>query len=227
MTIHFISSNRGQAGKSWLIRAMTEIFARTDDRMIVVDASSDKHIGLTYSPTFNLAYDIRFSSLDCCAADRLLDFGMENTLIVKVPASDHQAFLQWVRDTELISLNFPVYYWSVSTGKDQYPPEILDLFGQNCFLVNNYHYHLNFRDLSQPRFDAERQMTLRSICVQPSEVYQIEISRIPLSRLTEEIDTQILTRSRIYRFLTESEKELELIISQIAGNFARGQMCHF
>jgi hypothetical protein len=226
MTIHFISSNRGQAGKSWFIRAMTEIFARTDDRIIVVDASSDKHIGLTYSPAFNLAYDIRFSALDCCAADRLLDFGTENTLIVKVPASDHQAFLQWVRDTELTSLDFSCYYWFVSTGKDQYPSAIIDLFGKNCFLVNNHH-HINLRALPQPQFDAERQVMFSSFSVQPIEVHQIEISRKTLACFAEETNTQILTSSRIYRFLNETEKELELIIRQISNNCGQGQMCYF
>jgi hypothetical protein len=199
--IHFISSNRGQAGKSWFIRALVEVLARTDDRIIVVDASMDKRIGMTYSPAFNQAFNLQFSDRNPYEIDRLLDFGTEHTLIVKVPASDHQAFLEWAQDIDINSLGFPCFYWFVSTGKEDYPPEILDLFGQQAFLVENHHFRENFKSFEQPVFDDTKRVILSGLINNPIEIYQIENSQQPLSSFVSNPQVPLLTKSRIYRLI--------------------------
>jgi hypothetical protein len=223
MSLHFINSTYGQAGKSWFIRAIVEIFARTDDRIIVVDASIDKRIGMTYSPAFNRAYDLQFSSQDACAIDKLLDFGADNTVIVKLPASDLHHLIRWGRDTDIQTLGFPCYYWFVSTGRDDYPFAVLDLFGdRNCFLVENHDRARNFRAFGQPEFDPERVVRLPCITTDPVEIYRIEHSQKPLAALMETADLPILTKSRIYRFLQNTAESLEPIATR---NFYRDRMC--
>jgi hypothetical protein len=211
MSIHFIGSDRGQAGKSWFIRALVEVLARTDDRIIVVDASVDKRIGMTYSPTFNRAFDLQFSTSAIYDLDLLLDLGVEHTVVVKIPANDRQVFIRWAQETEIESLGFPCCYWFVSTGKEDYPSEILDLFGQQAFLVENHHFRENFKTFEQPDFDDRKRTILSGLIRMPIQIHLIENSQQPLSVFLNSPEVQILTRSNIYRFIKTAAEGIELI----------------
>jgi hypothetical protein len=224
MTIHFISSDRGQAGKSWFIRALVEVLARTDERIIVVDASMDKRIGMTYSPAFNQAYNLQFATQAFYDLDVLLDLGSEHTLIVKIPASDREVFIQWVRESEIDSLGFPCFYWFVSTGKEDYPPEILDLFGQQAFLVENHHFRENFKSFEQPVFDETKRVILLGLINNPIEIYQIENSQQPLSCFVSNPQVPLLTRSRIYRLINTLADGVESISTHSSH---RDRMSHY
>jgi hypothetical protein len=211
MSIHFIGSDRGQAGKSWFIRALIEVLAPSDERIIVVDASMDKRIGMTYSPTFNRAFNLQFSTSAVYDLDLLIDLGLEHTLIVKIPANDKQVFIRWVRETEIESLGFPCFYWFVSSGKEDYPPEILDLFGQQAFLVENHHFRENFKSFEQPGFDEMKRVVLSGMIRNPTEIYQIENSQQPLTVFLKDPKIPLLTRTRIYRLIKGVAEGIELI----------------
>jgi hypothetical protein len=224
MSIHFIGSDRGQAGKSWFIRALVEVLARTDERIIVVDASSDKRIGTTYSPTFNRAFDLQFSTQAIYDLDLLLDLGLEHTVVVKIPANDKQVFIRWARETEIRSLGFPCFYWFVSTGKEDYPSEILDLFGQQAFLVENHHFCENFKTFEQPDFDETRRVILLGMIRNPQEIYQIENSQQPLAHFLNDSKISLLTRTRIYRLIKGVAEGIELISTHSSH---RDRMSHY
>ena len=213
MSIHFIGSERGQAGKSWFIRALVEVLAPSDERIIVVDASVDKRIGMTYSPTFNRAFDLQFSTSAIYDLDLLLDLGVEHTVVVKIPANDRQVFIRWARETEIESLGFPCCYWFVSTGKEDYPSEILDMFGQQAFLVENHHFRENFKTFEQPDFDDRKRIILSGLIRMPIQIHLIENSQQPLSVFLNSPEVQILTRSNIYRFIKTAAEGIESISS--------------
>jgi hypothetical protein len=211
MSIHFVGSDRGQAGKSWFIRALVEVLAQSDERIIVVDASVDKRIGMTYSPSFNRAFNLQFSTQAFYDLDVLLDLGSEHTLIVKIPANDQLSFLRWAREVEIDSLGFPCCYWFVSTGKEDYPSEILHLFGQQAFLVENDHFRDNFKTFEQPVFDHRKRIILSGLIRMPIQIHLIENSQQPLSVFLNSPEVQILTRSNIYRFIKTAAEGIELI----------------
>jgi hypothetical protein len=208
--IHFIGSSCGQAGKSWFIRALVEIVAKLDDRLIVVDTSSDKKIGMVYSPIFNGAFDIQFSSPNSLLLDPILDWSVENMLIVKIPAHTNENFIEWLREMEIPNSDIPAYYWFVSRGNDDYPSEILDLFGENCFLVENHYFWGNFEFFVQPEFEDSRRIKLSGIIKNPPEIERIESSRATLSYLQQ--TSTVTNASRIYRFLKSIEEPLSSII---------------
>ncbi len=224
MSIHFIGSDRGQAGKSWFIRALVEVLARTDERIIVVDASMDKRIGMTYSPAFNRAFNLQFATQAFYDLDVLLDLGSEHTLIVKIPANDREVFIRWAREVEIDSLGFPCFYWFVSTGKEDYPPEILDLFGQQAFLVENHHFRENFKSFEQPFFDDTKRVILLGLINNPIEIYQIENSQQPLSCFVSNPQVPLLTRSRIYRLINTVADGVESISTHSSH---RDRMSHY
>lgn len=224
MTIHFIGSDRGQAGKSWFIRALVEVLALSDEKIIVVDASMDKQIGMTYSPTFNRAFDLQFSTSAIYDLDLLLDLGLEHTIIVKIPANDKQVFIRWARETEIESLGFPCCYWFVSNGKEDYPPEILDLFGQQAFLVENHHFRENFKSFEQPNFDEMRRVVLSGMIRNPKEIYQIENSQQPLAIFLNDPKIPLLTRTRIYRLIKGVAEGIELVSTHSSH---RDRMSHY
>jgi hypothetical protein len=224
MSIHFVGSDRGQAGKSWFIRALVEVLARTDDRIIVVDASVDKRIGMTYSPTFNRAFDLQFSTSAIYDLDLLLDLGVEHTVVVKIPANDRQVFIRWARETEIESLGFPCCYWFVSTGKEDYPSEILDMFGQQAFLVENHYFRENFKTFEQPDFDDRKRIILSGLIRMPIQIHLIENSQQPLSVFLNSPEVQILTRSNIYRFIKTAAEGIELISTH---SFGQDRMSHY
>lgn len=211
MSIHFIGSERGQSGKSWFIRALVEVLAQSDERIIVVDASVDKRIGMTYSPSFNRAFGLQFSTSAIYDLDLLLDLGVEHTVVVKIPANDKQVFIRWARETEIESLGFPCCYWFVSTGKQDYPPEILDLFGQQAFLVENHHFRENFKSFEQPDFEDMKRLILSGMIRDPKEIYQIENSQQPLAIFLNDPKIPLLTRTRIYRLIKGVAEGIELI----------------
>ena len=224
MSIHFIGSERGQAGKSWFIRALVEVLAPSDERIIVVDASVDKRIGMTYSPTFNRAFDLQFSTSAIYDLDLLLDLGVEHTVVVKIPANDRQVFIRWARETEIESLGFPCCYWFVSTGKEDYPSEILDMFGQQAFLVENHHFRENFKTFEQPDFDDRKRIILSGLIRMPIQIHLIENSQQPLSVFLNSPEVQILTRSNIYRFIKTAAEGIELISTHSSG---QDRMSHY
>jgi hypothetical protein len=224
MSIHFIGSDRGQAGKSWFIRALVEVLAQSDERIIVVDASVDKRIGMTYSPSFNRAFDLQFSTSASYDLDLLLDLGVEHTVVVKIPANDRQVFIRWARETEIESLGFPCCYWFVSTGKEDYPSEILDMFGQQAFLVENHHFRENFKTFEQPDFDHRKRIILSGLIRMPIQIHLIENSQQPLSVFLNSPEVQILTRSNIYRFIKTAAEGIELISTHSSG---QDRMSHY
>lgn len=224
MSIHFIGSERGQAGKSWFIRALVEVLAQSDERIIVVDASVDKRIGMTYSPSFNRAFDLQFSTSASYDLDLLLDLGVEHTVVVKIPANDRQVFIRWARETEIESLGFPCCYWFVSTGKEDYPSEILDMFGQQAFLVENHHFRENFKTFEQPDFDHRKRIILSGLIRMPIQIHLIENSQQPLSVFLNSPEVQILTRSNIYRFIKTAAEGIELISTHSSG---QDRMSHY
>lgn len=208
--IHFIGSSCAQAGKSWFIRALVEVVARLDDRTIVIDASPDKKIGMTYSPIFNGAFDIQFVTPDSLLLDPLLDYGIDNTLIIKIPAHANENSIEWFREMDIPSAELPCYYWFVSRGNDDYPQAILDIFGDACFLVENHHFRENFESFIQPEFEDSRRLKLSGIIRSPIQIERIETSRATLSYLQQ--TSSVMDASRIYRFLKTIEEPLESII---------------
>ncbi|PSB56154.1 hypothetical protein [Chamaesiphon polymorphus] len=198
MTIHFIGGEN-QAGKSWFVRALVEIIAVNSPRTIVADASIDKKIGTIYSPTFNRSYELQFSGDRPLAADPLLVYGNEWEIVVKIPAQARHYFLKWLHDISLEETDIDCRYWFVSRGKDDYPSEILEIFKERCFLVENQYYLANFQLFQQPEFDRNRTVKLPAFTRDPILIDRIERSGLPLSAFSER--SQTIDRSRIFRFL--------------------------
>jgi hypothetical protein len=194
--IHFVSGYN-QVGKSWFVRALVEIIAANSTRVIVADASVDKKMGMVYSPTFNRSYDIRFSGEHPLAADPLLEYGNEWEIVVKIPAHARDYFLKWLRDISLDTRD--CRYWFVSCGKDDYPSEILEMFRERCFLIENQYYLANFQLFQQPEFDRNRTVKLPAFTRDLVLIDRIERSGLPLSAFSE--SSQTIDRSRIFRFL--------------------------
>lgn len=215
--IHFIGSACGQAGKSWFIRAFVDIIAPSDDSLAIVDTSPNKRLGAYYSGS--PALECRFTDARPYRADEILVLAERRTVIVKVPASDNADFLNWARDLAIGKLDVPCYYWFVSTGKDDYPQDVIDLFAsERCFLVKNLRHAGNFQNFKQPKFDPERTVELSGIVTNQTESFSIEHSPYRIKDLLGGSELPLLTRSRLYRFLDKTAATLLPIVNR---NFYR------
>ncbi len=213
--IHWVGGNLPQVGKFWAVRALTEslFFANPHVAPIVVDTSPGSLLSAVYNPALLESHTpSKYFSSSRLAADEIFDLvHTYKILIVKLASHTQSAFLDWVKDSDILDDDIRHNFWFVSNGHR----DSINYFQELC----NYDWQLNWVRNQHTRVWGNLEETgdetdpfnicdLPGIITNPAEIEFIEVSGAILHHLAhpENSEVPLLTRIRIQRFLDQSHQ---------------------
>jgi hypothetical protein len=209
--IHWVGGNLPQVGKAWAVRALTEslFIANPQVAPIVVDTSPGSLLSEVYNPALLESHTpSKYFSSSRLAADEIFDLVYTyKILIIKLASHTQSAFLDWVKDSDILDDDIRHNFWFVSNGHRH----SVSHFEQLCTYDWNLHWVRNqyagvWGDLEET--DTFKVCDLPGIITNPAEIEFVEESRETLNYLAhpENSNIPLLTRVRIQRFLTQSHQ---------------------